>query len=142
VFEGARAAEQATEAATGVERGTEFQVLFFEMAHARRLPDDVRDFRLVERFLEEAVSAAADGFERGLARVAAGDDDDGDARSRGARRFDDGQTFADAVEVGRQVQVAEDDLHAPALQLRDGCGARVGFENVVLGVERPEKLTA
>jgi hypothetical protein len=140
-FERGRTAEEATEAAKRAERGAQVEILFFEMAHARRLPDDVRDFVFVERLLKKAVRAAADGFERGLPRVAAGDDDDGYAGACGARRFDDGETFADAVQIGRQVEIAQDDLHAPALQLCDGGGARVGFEHVMLRVERPEKLT-
>ncbi|MCA1635953.1 MAG: hypothetical protein LC802_20245 [Acidobacteria bacterium] len=46
------------------------------MADARGLRNDVRDLFRVEGLLEEAVSAAADGFERGLLLVAARDDDD------------------------------------------------------------------
>src|SRR5205807_7622189 len=70
-FERRARADEATEAAEHLQLRAKPQHLAFETAHARRLRDDVRDLLLVERLLEEAVSAAAYGFERGLLAAAA-----------------------------------------------------------------------
>jgi hypothetical protein len=141
-FERGAGADEAPEAAEHLQLRAELQDLGFEAADARRLRDDVRDLLLVEGLLEEAVGAAAHGFERGLLVVAPRDDDDGHRRALAASGLDDGEPLLDAFEVGRQVEVADDDVNALALEKLDGVGARLGFEHAVALDERPVELPA
>jgi hypothetical protein len=94
------------EAATAHQFGAQPQNFLFQKVRARRLMDDVLDLFRVERFFKEAVSPATHGFERSLLGLAARDDDDGNAGTHPARRFNHGQPLANVVKRGRQTQVA------------------------------------
>jgi hypothetical protein len=57
------------------------------------------------------------------------------------RGLDHRETFFDAVEVGREVKVADANVHGLAPENLYGLGARLGFENAVPLDECPVELT-
>ena len=117
------------------------ETVLFEAADRAACRTICRYFFLIERFLEKSVGAAPDRFERDLLRPAPGDDDDGHARSRAARRLDHGEPLGDPLQIRRQMKIAQHHVGPLALHLLDGFGARFRFEHAVIIAERPEELT-